>query len=147
VILSVVDTAGGYALKCVPRTEVNWRARRAATKSGLLEGEETDTWSVNAMARQLVRCPLGIAFLPRAIAGDGEPPKGSAGRSRCRRIQAKVAEATTAPVGVTSFAPRSRPTSTRMAFDSTPLPPWSLNAPVATVEPSATCSLHTIEPV
>jgi hypothetical protein len=61
--------------------------------------------------------------------------------------QAKVAEATTAPEGVTSCAPRSWLTFTWRDFDSTPFPPCSPNAPVATVEPSSTCNLQTIDPV
>jgi hypothetical protein len=61
--------------------------------------------------------------------------------------QANVAEASIAPEGVTNLAPRRRLTQMLMAFDHSPLPAWSVKAPVNTVEPSSTWSTQVIAPV
>jgi hypothetical protein len=61
--------------------------------------------------------------------------------------QTKVADATTEPDELTSFAPRRLPMSTWSVLENCPMPPWRWKTPTATVEPFSTWSLQVIGPL
>ena len=60
--------------------------------------------------------------------------------------QAKVAEPTSEPPGVTSLAPRSRPKSTRSVLENCPTPSRTSKVPAATVAPLSSRSMQTTRP-
>ncbi len=83
----------------------------------------------------------GVSLSFTSASGSQQPSR--PGKAR----QTKVAEATTEPDELTSFAPRRLPMSTWIVRENCPLPPWRWKAPTATVEPFSTWSLHVIGPL